>query len=192
MVAAHFDPPFKVSTITCSRYSSPRGGLIIVGVSKWTIKAVPSDTAGKLSEAISRPGDTHQITGGGAKRSRRKRHDRNTRPERAPDRDWFCCELWSGVPAGTRTIFLDLSRWLRFAPPPANVHRASSARRSSPAVSQASALQRLRRSDLCTCFNHLLEFLFRTLHEVWTSLPANHSLSLFLSSVARLLRLRSL
>src|SRR5215510_4497987 len=67
------------------------------------------------------------LAGGGAKRSRRKRHDSNTRPERAPDRDWSCWEFWSGVPAGTRTIFFDLSRWLRFAPPPANFRRPSGA-----------------------------------------------------------------
>jgi hypothetical protein len=33
----------------------------------------------------------------------------------------------SGVPAGTLTIFFDLSRWLRFAPPPANFRRPSGA-----------------------------------------------------------------
>src|SRR5262245_9486456 len=65
------------------------------------------------------------LAGGGAKRSRRKRRDSITRPERAPDRDWSCCEFGSGVPAGTRTIFFDLSRWLRFALPPANFRRPS-------------------------------------------------------------------
>ena len=49
------------------------------------------------------------------------------RAERAPDRDWSCCEFWSGVPAGTRTNFFDLSRWLRFAPPPATFRRPSGA-----------------------------------------------------------------
>ena len=67
------------------------------------------------------------LAGGGAKRSRRKRHDSITRPERAPDRDWSCCEFRSCVPAGTRAIFFDLSRWLRFAPPPANFRRLSGA-----------------------------------------------------------------
>ena len=70
------------------------------------------------------------LAGGGAKRSHRKRHDRTTRPERAPDRDWSCCEFRSVVPAGTRTIFFDMSRWLRFAPPPANFRRPSGARNS--------------------------------------------------------------
>src|SRR6266545_5517013 len=69
-----------------------------------------------------------KLAGGGAKSRRRKRHGRTTRPERAPDRDWSCCEFRSGVPAGTRTIFFDLSRWLRFAPPPANFRRPSGAR----------------------------------------------------------------
>ena len=52
----------------------------------------------------------------------------HARPEMAPDRDRSCCEFWSGVPAGTRTIFFDLSRWLRFAPPPANFRCPSGAR----------------------------------------------------------------
>src|SRR5215475_1967781 len=68
------------------------------------------------------------LAGGGAKRRRRKRHDNTTRPERAPDWDWSGCEFWSGVPAGTRTIFFDLYRWLRYAPPPANFRRPSGAR----------------------------------------------------------------
>src|SRR5215467_6779968 len=85
------------------------------------------------------------LAGGGAKRSHRKRHDRTTRPERAPDRDWSCCEFRSVVPAGTRTIFFDMSRWLRFAPPPANFRRPSGAgrkitSRSLPAVSLGTAL----------------------------------------------------
>jgi hypothetical protein len=67
------------------------------------------------------------LAGAGAKPSRRKPHDRTPRPESAPDRDWSCCEFRSGVPAGTRTIFFDLSRWLRFAPPPANFRRPSGA-----------------------------------------------------------------
>src|SRR5262245_13502638 len=67
------------------------------------------------------------LAGGGAKRSHRKRHDSITRPERAPEQAWFCCEDRSGVPAGTRTILFDLSRWLRFAPPPANFRRPSGA-----------------------------------------------------------------
>ena len=68
-----------------------------------------------------------KLAGGGAKRSHRKRYDRTTRPERASDRDWSCREFQSGVPAGMRTNFFDLSRWLRFAPPPANFRRPSGA-----------------------------------------------------------------
>ena len=67
------------------------------------------------------------LAGGRAKRRHRKRHDRTSRPERAPDRHWSYCEFWSGVPAGTRTIFFNLSRWLRFAPPPVNFRRPSGA-----------------------------------------------------------------
>jgi hypothetical protein len=67
------------------------------------------------------------LAGAGAERRRRKHHDRTWRHERAPDRDWSCCEFRSGVPAGTRTIFFDQSRWLRFAPPPANFRRPSGA-----------------------------------------------------------------
>jgi hypothetical protein len=52
------------------------------------------------------------------------------RAERAPDQDWSCRESRSGVPAGTQTIFFDLSRWLRSAPPPANFRRPSGARNS--------------------------------------------------------------
>src|SRR5262245_20888006 len=71
-----------------------------------------------------------KVSVGVAKRSHRKRQESITRPGRAPDRDWSCCEFRSGVPAGTRTIFFDLSRWLRFAPPPANFLRPSGARNS--------------------------------------------------------------
>ena len=38
---------------------------------------------------------------------------------------YFTDQSNSGVPAGTRKIFFDLSRWLRFAPPPAKFRRPS-------------------------------------------------------------------
>src|SRR5262245_59965044 len=40
---------------------------------------------------------------------------------------YFTDQSNSGVPAGTRKIFSDLSRWLRFASPPANFLRPSGA-----------------------------------------------------------------
>src|SRR5262245_30181950 len=45
----------------------------------------------------------------------------------APDLGYFCREFWSGVPAGTQKILFGLSRRLRFAPAPANIHRPSGA-----------------------------------------------------------------
>src|SRR5262245_36367534 len=38
------------------------------------------------------------LAGGGAKRNHRKRHNRATRPERAPDPGCFCREFWSVAP----------------------------------------------------------------------------------------------
>ncbi len=53
------------------------------------------------------------VAGGGAKRNHRKRAEYVTRPGRGAG---------SGVPPG-RKFSSDLSRWLRFAPPPANFER---------------------------------------------------------------------
>src|SRR5215510_5556225 len=82
------------------------------------------------------PEGRRKLAGGEAKRSHRKRNDSITRPERALDRDWSYCEFRSGVPAGTRTIFFNLSRWLRFAPPPANFLRLSGAENNFARVCQ--------------------------------------------------------
>ena len=82
------------------------------------------------------------LAGGGAKRRRRRRRHRNMPPERSPDRDWSYCEFWSGVPAGTRAIFFDLSRWLRYAPPPANVRRPSGARNNFTEFTSSIARER--------------------------------------------------
>ncbi len=67
------------------------------------------------------------LAGGGAKRNHRKRAGSESRPEGAQEKCRFANQSESCVPAGTRKIFFALSRWLRFAPPPANVRRASGA-----------------------------------------------------------------
>src|SRR5262249_16675719 len=92
-----------------------------------------------------------KLAGAGAKRIHRKRQHRTTRHERAPDRDWSCREFWSGLPAGTRTIFLDLSRWLRFAPPPANFRRPSGAENKFAEIASSIPSNRAPKAVAISC-----------------------------------------
>src|SRR5262245_14324850 len=83
------------------------------------------------------------LAGGGAKRNHRKRHNRATRPERAPDPGCFCREFWSVAPPGREKSLLVCHggcaplrhRLISVAPPGREI-----ASLSSPAVSQISAL----------------------------------------------------
>ena len=95
----------------------------------------PGDTAGKLLSA----GGAVDIS---RRRSRRYCAGRESRPERSRDKPGFANQSESGVPAGTRNVYFDLSRWLRCA----LHHRLSSVAppgrkltsRSLPAVSPVS------------------------------------------------------
>src|SRR5262245_30719451 len=79
----------------------------------------------------SAPEARRRLAGGEAQRSHRKPGAYESRPEGAQDKSN------SGVPAGTRKIFYHLSRWLRFAPPPANFRRPSGAQNNCPIKSVA-------------------------------------------------------
>src|SRR5262245_3019079 len=80
------------------------------------------------------------LAGGGAKRNHRKRHNRATRPERAPDPGCFCREFWSVAPPGREKSLLVCPggcaalrhRLISVAPPGREI-----ASLSSPAVSLA-------------------------------------------------------
>src|SRR5262245_31445536 len=103
----------------------------------------------------SAPEARRTLAGGGAKRNHRKRHNRATRPERAPDPGCFCREYWSVAPPGREKSLLVCPggcaalrhRLISVAPPGREI-----ASLSSPAVSRATAPQRLRRPDLSACF----------------------------------------
>jgi hypothetical protein len=79
-------------------------------------------------QATPAPEARRRLAGGEAKRSHRERAAKESRPEGAQDKGRFDNQSNSGVPAGTRTIFFALFRWLRFAPPPAKFRLPSGAR----------------------------------------------------------------
>jgi hypothetical protein len=100
---------------------------IIAAESKWTTIAVPSDTAGKLSEVILRPGGATEIAGGGAKRNHRDWAKKVVRvPAGTPDQNSQQEQYRSGALSG-RVVLSWRFRRLRFAPPPANIPGASGA-----------------------------------------------------------------
>src|SRR5262245_36800626 len=110
---------------------------VIARVSKWTTKAVPSRYCWRTPSA---PEARGTLAGGGAKRNHRKRHNRATRPERAPDPGCFCREYWSVAPPGREKSLLVCPggcaalrhRLISVAPPGREI-----ASLSSPAVSRA-------------------------------------------------------
>src|SRR5262245_20956538 len=71
------------------------------------------------------------------------------RPEMAPDLGYFCREFWSGIPAGTQKILFGLSRRLRFAPAPANIHRPSGAPNSFAEFANSIVRQGEAKSRFC-------------------------------------------
>jgi len=86
------------------------------------------------------------LAGGGAKRNHRKRHNRATRPERAPDPSCFCREFWSVAPPGREKSLLVRPGGCARAPPPANIRRPSEARNSFAEFASSIALTSLSHS----------------------------------------------
>jgi hypothetical protein len=101
---------------------------IMARVSKWITKAVPSDTAGKLREVIFRPGGATETSRWWSEAQPPGQVEEDcSRPGRDAGPEFAVGPIPVRRPFKGRVVLSRRFRWLRFAPPPANIPRASGA-----------------------------------------------------------------